>query len=174
MTPPLTLRQLALSDEADVTAAVAEFAAEDGQWSYRYRDDLPWADYVALVHRWEDGIDLPEGFVAHVELVADVGGQVVGRSSIRFELNEFLSTLGGHIGYAVRPAFRGRGYATEMLRQSVTVLHDRGVDRILVTCNDDNLASAHVIETNGGVLEGLVPNEDPQDPPKRRYWISRD
>ena len=167
----LVLRRLALDDEAAVTAAVAEFAAEGGEWSYRYRGDLPWHEYVALVHGWEQGDDLPDGFVAHAELVAEVDGEIVGRTSIRWELNDFLGTLGGHIGYAVRPAHRRQGYATEILRQSLDVLRARGVRRILVTCDEDNLASARVIEANGGVLESIVPHVDAGEPPRKRYWI---
>ena len=163
------LRRLAIDDRDDVLAAVAEFEAENGTWSYRFRPDLSWPDYVNLVHGWEEGRDLPEGFVAHADLVADVGGVVVGRSSIRFELNGFLATHGGHIGYAVRPQFRGRGHAKEILRQSVEVLRGRGVDRILVTCDDDNAASARVIEACGGVLENVIPGL--ADVPKRRYWL---
>lgn len=163
----LILRRVAPEDEDDVTSAVAEFEAEEGTWSYRYRPDLGWSDYVDLVHGWEDGLDLPHGFVAHADLVADVDGVVVGRSSIRYELNEFLRTLGGHIGYAVRPQFRQRGFATEILRQSLDVLRHRGVTPILVTCDDDNIASARVIEANGGVLEDVVPGV--ADVPKRRY-----
>ncbi|KAA1399865.1 GNAT family N-acetyltransferase [Aeromicrobium ginsengisoli] len=166
----LVLRRLALSDEADTVAAVAEMAAEGGHWSYRYRPDLPWPAYVDLVHGWEVGRDLPGDFVANADLVADVDGVVVGRSSLRFELNEFLRTLGGHIGYAVRPQFRGRGRATEILRQSVDLLRARGISPALVTCDDDNVASAKVIEANGVVLEAVVPGV--ADMPKRRYWVS--
>jgi predicted acetyltransferase len=165
----LIVRRLELDDEADITAAVAEFAAEDRMWSYRYRPDIDWPAYVDLVHGWEHGRDLPEGFVPIADFVADVDGVVVGRSSLRFELNEFLSTLGGHIGYAVRPQYRGRGYAKEILRQSLEILRGHGVSPILVTCDDDNLASARVIEANGGMLEGVVPGV--ADIPKRRYWL---
>jgi predicted acetyltransferase len=168
----LVLRRLSLADQDDVTAAVAEMAAEDEHWSYRYRGDLPWAEYVALVHGWEDGVDLPEDFVAHAELVAEVDGHVVGRSSIRWELDDFLARLGGHIGYAVRPAYRRQGYATQMLWQSVEMLRARGVHRVLVTCDDDNIGSAKVIEACGGVLEGVVPHDEPDLPPRRRYWIT--
>jgi predicted acetyltransferase len=38
-----------------------------------------------------------------------------------------------------------------------------------VTCDDDNLASATIIERLGGVLDDVRP--DPDVPPKRRYWI---
>lgn len=166
------LRRLAVSDKDDVMAAVAEFEAEGGHWSYRYRPDIPWTDYVALVHGWEDGINLPAGFVPHADLVADIDGVVVGRSSIRYELNHFLRTLGGHIGYAVRPGFRRRGHATEILRQSVDILRERGVSPVLVTCDEDNIGSARVIEASAGVLESVVPNLAADMPLKRRYWIS--
>ncbi|MET0929478.1 MAG: GNAT family N-acetyltransferase [Aeromicrobium sp.] len=168
----LVLRRVALTDEDAVKAAVAELTAEGGDWWYRFRDDLPWPEYVSLVRGWEHGIDLPEDFVAHLELLAEVDGEVVGRSSIRWELNDFLRTLGGHIGYAVRPAHRRQGHATEILRQSVDLLRSRGVHRILVTCDDDNLASAAVIEANGGVLESVIPHWDAGEPPRRRYWIT--
>ena len=164
----LKLRRITVEDEPQIRSAVQEFEAEGGHWSYRYRPDLPWADYVSTVHGWENGDDLPEGFVKHAELVATVDEDIVGRTSIRFELNAFLRTLGGHIGYAVRPPFRRQGYATEILRQSLDIARARGIDPVLVTCDDDNLASAKVIEANGGRLESLVPGE--ADIPKRRYW----
>ncbi|MDX6276649.1 MAG: hypothetical protein QOJ72_777 [Nocardioidaceae bacterium] len=167
----LILRRLEVGDERQILAAVKEFEAEGGHWSYRYRPDLPWADYVDLVHGWEDGIDLPDGFVEHAELVAVVDGDIVGRTSVRFVLNEFLRTIGGHIGYAVRPPFRRRGHATEILRQSLDIARARGISPVLVTCDVDNTASRRVIEANGGVLEGIF-DAEPGLPQKRRYWIS--
>ena len=79
---------------------------------------------------------------------------------------------GGHIGYAVRPAFRRRGIATDMLRQAVIVARAHGVDRVLVNCNDDNIGSATVIERCGGRREPAPPWPRPATGrPKRRYWI---
>jgi predicted acetyltransferase len=165
----LQLRRIAVEDESQILDAVEEFRAEAGHWSYRFRPDLPWDEYVSLVHGWEDGIDLPDGFVKHAELVAVVDGDIVGRTSIRFELKGFLETHGGHIGYAVRPPFRRQGYATEILKQSLVIAHARGIDPVLVTCDDDNLGSTKVIEANGGVLESIIDGL-PDKPPKRRYW----
>ena len=101
-------------------------------------------------------------------MLAELDGVIVGRSSIRFELNEFLLTQGGHIGYAVRPGHRRLGYATEILRQSLVVARAGGVQQILVTCDDDNVGSAKAIEANGGLLENIV---DIDGVPMRRYWI---
>lgn len=166
----MRLRRIALDDEPQIRQAIAEFEAEGGQWSYRYRPDLPWDDYVALVHGWEDGVDLPEGFVKHAELVADVEGVIVGRTSIRYELNGFLATHGGHIGYAVRPPHRRQGHATEILRQSLDIARDHGIDPVLVTCDDVNVGSAKVIEANRGKLESIIEGLDGM-PLKRRYWL---
>ena len=114
-------------------------------------------------------MDLPSGHVPSTFLVADVGGQIVGRSSIRHELNEFLAREGGHIGYGVLADHRRRGYATEILRMSLVIARSLGVDRVLVTCDDDNVGSVTVIERCGGVFDSLVECDD--GPPKRRYWI---
>jgi predicted acetyltransferase len=43
---------------------------------------------------------------------------------------------------------------------------------VLVTCDDDNIGSAMVIERCGGVFESLTENRENDDVPKRRYWIS--
>jgi len=88
--------------------------------------------------------------------------------SIRHALSEQLLRVGGHIGYAVRPQFRRRGFATAILRQSLVVAGEMGVERALVTCDDSNVGSIATIERSGGVLdrseEVLVQN-------KLHYWI---
>ena len=44
------------------------------------------------------------------------------------------------------------------------------IDRVLITCDDDNPGSRLIIERNGGVLEDVVPQPD-RNVPKRRYWV---
>lgn len=103
-------------------------------------------------------------------LAAWVGGEIVGRASIRLDLNEYLAEAGGHIGYAVLPRHRRRGFATEILRQSLVVARSEAVDDVLVTCGVDNVGSRRVIERCGGAFDGVV--HDPHERvDKRRYWI---
>jgi predicted acetyltransferase len=104
-------------------------------------------------------------------LFAFDASRIVGRVAIRHELNAFLLRLGGHIGYVVVPEFRRRGYATRILRHALDIAHRRlGIDRVLVTCDEDNVGSIKTIEKNGGVLENVVDGPD-LPVPKRRYWF---
>lgn len=171
MSPQLVLRPMTAADEAQARAAHAELEPEG--FDFLFRPELAFADQLAALAAEESGVDLPPGRVPATYLLADVDGTVVGRASIRHELNDVLLQVGGHIGYAVRPAYRRRGYATAILRGCLDRCRDLGLDRVLVTCDDDNAASATVIERCGGELED-VRVLAPGTPGKRRYWIELD
>lgn len=96
--------------------------------------------------------------------IAD-GEELVGFLNLRHLLNDFLLEVGGHIGYSVKPSARGRGHARAALRLALDEAAALGLERVLVTCDDDNEASRRTIEGNGGVLE------DVRDA-KMRFWIS--
>jgi predicted acetyltransferase len=161
---------LRIEDEPAFVAAHRALAREAFPFGLFYDDGMPWADYLAALDRQRRDIDLPEGLVPATFLVADVGGRLVGRTSIRHRLNDHLAREGGHIGYAIVPGHRRAGYATEVLRQSLVIARAEGVDRVLITCYDDNAASAAVITRCGGVFESLVAAGG-DGHPVRRYWI---
>src|SRR3954447_2300269 len=134
----MLVRPLTLNDEREALQAHAELA--DGAFPFLLDDTQgqSWEAYVARLEEVRRGIDLAPGRVAATFLVGEVDGHIVGRVSIRHELNEFLASYGGHIGYAVRPAFRRRGYATQLLRHGLVVAHGLGIHRALVTCDVGN------------------------------------
>jgi predicted acetyltransferase len=69
----------------------------------------------------------------------------------------------------VRPSARGRGVATWALREVLREATETGLDRVLLTCDVSNAASARVIERCGGVLEDI---RDTWLGRSRRYWIT--
>jgi len=169
MTTALRLRPPRVDDEAAVRAAHEALLADDFFFALDLDDGVRFADWVETLDRHHRGEVVRPDRVPASFLLAEVDGEVVGRTSIRFRLNDWLRLEGGHIGYGVLPGHRRRGYATEILRQSLVVARAHGVDRVLVTCDDDNAGSAAVIEANGGVLDPELPLAG--EPPKRRYWI---
>ena len=116
------------------------------------------------------GINLPDGWVPTTIYWLVEKGKILGSSNLRHELNDYLRKFGGNIGYSVRPSQRGKGFGTIILRLTLEKASQLGLEKVLVTCDDDNLSSAKVIEKNRGVLEGKVVKED-QKVLIRRYWI---
>lgn len=165
------LRHLTAADEVAFREAVEAFCVSDPGWSFafEYDDSEPFARYVERLEGWRHGRGVPRTFVPNSYYVGVVGGEIVGRVSLRHELNDFLAACGGHIGYGVTPGFRGRGYATRMLGLALRRAADLRIERALLFCNDENLASRRVIEKNGGEYNGRV--RHPEGQMMRRYWI---
>lgn len=167
----LVLRALTTGDADAFARAVAAWpAGEVMRFAPIYEAHRPFADYVALLEAHARGENLPDGWVPSITHFGFVDTDIVGRLQLRLHLNAFLLKIGGNIGYVVLPQHRRRGYATAMLQQGMRLARDRGFDRLLVTCDDDNLASVRTIERSGGRLEDAVFAGEGV-PPKRRYWI---
>jgi predicted acetyltransferase len=166
--PALRLRPLHSGDETAFRAAHQVMAAEGFAFGLGLEPGMPWEAYLRILEDHRSGRNLPERWVPSTFLVADIAGEIVGRTSIRHELNDALAREGGHVGYGVLPAHRRRGYATEILRQSLIIARAIGIDHVLVTCDDDNIGSIRAIERCGGKLDSMTPDAGRA---KRRYWF---
>jgi predicted acetyltransferase len=126
-----------------------------------------WLERLAVMS--DDSKPIPAGLVHATYWWIVDDGEVVGSISLRHRLNEFLLQAGGQIGYSVRPSARRRGLASWALGEVLTHARTRGLDRVMISCRDDNPGSARTIERNGGVLEDV---RETSLGLTRRYWIT--
>jgi GrpB-like predicted nucleotidyltransferase (UPF0157 family)/predicted acetyltransferase len=78
--------------------------------------------------------------------------------------------VSGHVSYSIVPWKRNRGYARQALHLLLPIAHSVGLRRLLISCDEDNIASRRVIEANGGVPAEGVPQSVQTD--RRSYWVS--
>ncbi|MDR1253952.1 MAG: GNAT family N-acetyltransferase [Oscillospiraceae bacterium] len=105
---------------------------------------------------------------ASTYLALDQHDHIVGIADIRHSLNDYLLAAGGHIGYSVRPSQRRQGYGKEILFLALLKCRELGINRVLLSCDSENIASEKIILANGGQLENCVIFGDKV---KKRYWI---
>lgn len=113
---------------------------------------------------------VPEGLVPSSTYLAvrEKDNYIVGMIDIRHYLNEYLTEAGGHIGYGVRKTERNKGYAKQMLKLALEKCKELKIKRVLITCDEDNIASEKVILSANAKLEDIR-NVDGEN--KKRFWI---
>ena len=131
-----------------------------------------------IIQKFKDNLDLtklPKGYVPAYHFIFVDDDKFIGEIHIRIYLTDKLLQYGGHIGYGINPLYWHQGYGTKMLKMALEQYKDLiEEDKILITCDDDNIASAKIIEANGGILENKVLNtDDGEEFLTRRYWISK-
>ena len=132
-----------------------------------YADLADWLDSIQKNAKEET---VAEGWVPSSTLLAiREDGLLVGMIDIRHRLNDYLAQFGGHIGYSVRRSQRQKGYATRMLQLGLDYARSLNLERVLITCDKNNSASAATILSQNGILENEVVEDDHL---VQRYWIA--
>jgi len=160
----------------DFLAMCGEYVRQGNTWERgvfgEAQRDFP--RYLRRVDEIADGVNLPPGWVPqYTYWLVRSGRQIVAVSHFRPNLHERGLYEEGHIGYGTRPSQRGKGYATMLCRLTLLKARELGLRRVLITCDADNVASARVIERNGGQLENQVPSRE-TGKLKSRYWVELD
>lgn len=167
----LVLRELDMNDEKSFLKGLEDWSIDDLSWyTFTWKKNMAHAEHLKLLDDQKHKSRIPPERVPSTILYAFVNGEIVGRLSIRYELNQNLLKRGGHVGYAVSPRQRNKGYATEMFKQSLEYCRKLNLEKILITCADNNIPSWKIIEKFGGVLENTILDVD-EDKIIRRYWI---
>ena len=102
------------------------------------------------------------------------GERFIGEFQLRTQFTEKVLTDIGSIGYAVRPSEWGKGRGTEILRQGLEIARARGMEKVLLTIDEENAASIRVCEKLGGQLADVIEAENEAEGRHRlrRYWIA--
>lgn len=166
----MELRRPRLADKETVLEMMAEFeqsksAHDGGFWD---AENFVYEEWLESNQNHEMGINLPEGWVPDIQLVAFAkDGKAVGFLNLRLRLNDFLLEEGGHIGYSIRPSQRRKGLAKLQLELGLAEARKQGLERVMITCDEDNEASRRTILSAGGVYENTIDRS-------QRYWIELD
>ena len=113
---------------------------------------------------------VPKGLVPSSTYLAvrEKDNYIVGMIDIRHYLNKYLTQVGGNIGYGVRKTERNKGYAKQMLKLALEKCKELKIKKVLITCDEDNIASEKVILSAKAKLEDIR-NVDGEN--KKRFWI---
>jgi predicted acetyltransferase len=154
------LSRLSPSEQLSLMAIGME---HDSTWPFR-----DFEGYLSYLLHTQD--NPKPGWVRSRSFWACRHNNIVGRITVRQELNDELRRINGHIGYITVPWERGQGVATEMLQTMCTMDIVKSIMPVLLTCDEDNVASERVIVKNGGVYESTIEAGHGRAR-KKRFWI---
>ena len=142
------------------------------------RHDMMFMDRneVDIIQKFKDNRDkdkLPKEYVPSYDYFLVDDDTFLGVIMIRVSLTDDLLNFGGNIGYGIRPYYWRQGYGTKLLELGLIKAKELiDSDKVLITCDDDNIGSYSIIEKNGGILENKVMNREMDEEfLTRRYWI---
>ena len=131
------------------------------------------SDFKGYVIKLNDNMKGCDGWVLTCTFwLTNMNDVILGVVRIRTSLNhEFVRRFAGHIGYDISPLSRRRGYGMALLKLALEKAAMINLDKVLITCDDDNIASKRIIENNGGLFESEIFKEE-ENKQMRRYWIT--
>ncbi|MEC6748283.1 GNAT family N-acetyltransferase [Marinilactibacillus sp. XAAS-LB27] len=164
----MQLRKLLITDEVSYREYVKSWKSEKIVPTSSNFNKNPYRDFLQQLIKAEEGMDqwVPsETYFLFLE-----ENEIAGAINCRYQLNDQLKYIGGHIGYGISPEHRRKGLAQLMLGKVLPLFKERGIERILLTANDDNVGSVQVILNHYGKRASSGIEESGKT--FGRYWIT--
>ena len=99
----------------------------------------------------------------YFNMVREGSSIVVGSISLRIGNPDRLVLYRGHIGYSVKPEYRGHHFAARSVRLLIPLAAVHKLNPIWITCDPDNFASRRTCELVGAEFVEIIdipPEED--------------
>lgn len=127
-------------------------------------------DWLEELKKRSSEATVPEGLVPSSTYlgVREKDNYIVGMIDIRHYLNKYLTQVGGNIGYSVRKSERNKGYAKRMLKLALEKCKDLKIKKVLIMCDEDNIASEKVILSANAKFEDIRSLDGKNI---KRFWI---
>ena len=162
----IEIRNLSLNDGHDVYDMLQEIPYEENGFlnAMHHATFEEFKNWLLKSDNESKGIGLEDWRVPQSIFWLYVDGMPVGFGKVRHRLTEKLLIDGGNVGYGIRPSERGKGYGTIQLKLLLEQAKEIGIERVLLTINNDNINSIKLALINGGKVEN-------QDETICRIWI---
>jgi predicted acetyltransferase len=151
----LNFRKITLTDEEayrEFEAAMLEDKKVNPHVEWWYVED-----FLKFVSNSEESEIKQEGqsWSTFTKYYAFLDEKIVGFVICFWEMEHPDCQILGHVGYMVAPAFRRQGLATAFVNFAQDRYREKGIPSLLLTNDQDNLASRGLIEKMGGQLMAL-------------------
>lgn len=155
----LTIRKASVYDGADVFQLLQQLPPDENGFinsaaGKNYEEYRLWLERVvaagqqhAIIDRWK----VPQ---STYWLYCDE--TPIGYGKIRHFLTEKLKETGGHLGISIHPQWRGKGCGKAFIGLLLDESRKLGIDELLFTVRNENLASIKAVISNGGVLQEVT------------------
>ena len=141
----LYLKEINLTDIDEEYRAITSIPANENGLENKYHDVTKeeFRDVVIpTLNRNSKGLDLPKGYVPDTYYFLWDDDKIVGLFKIRHYLNDFLRKNAGHMGAAILPGDRGKGYGVNGLKLAIEKCFEIiPEDEIYTAVHKDNAAS---------------------------------
>lgn len=149
----MNIKPLDIDEPEEIYNMIREIGeGENGFVNSLYTNDMQ--DFKEKLKHYSDmskGINLPEGLVPQTIYWFYVDDRPIGYGKLRHYLTEKLLEHGGHIGYVIRPSERRKNYGKFALKELLQKAREIGIQEVLLTCDEANVASRKIIEANNGI-----------------------